>query len=74
MASVKQLSLSLENPEGEPETGNPIEPKSTFCPSLMARVLDRNNLVCALKQVQRNKGAAGVDGMTVDELPNVGGG
>ncbi|WP_422463027.1 group II intron reverse transcriptase/maturase [Endozoicomonas sp. ALB115] len=70
MASVKQLSLSLDTPEGEPETGDPIEPKSTFCSSLMVRVLDRNNLVRALKQVQRNKGAAGVDGMTVDELPH----
>ena len=69
MASVKQLSLSLENPEGEPETGDPTEPKSTFCSSLMVRVLDRNNLVRALKQVQRNKGAPGVDGMTVDDLP-----
>ena len=35
----------------------------------MVRVLDRNNLIRALKQVQRNKGAPGVDGMTVDELP-----
>ena len=69
MASVKQLSLSLEMPEDEPETGDPIESKSTFCSSLMARVLDRNNLVRALKQVQRNKGAAGVDGMTVNDLP-----
>uniref|UniRef100_UPI00262E6CF3 group II intron reverse transcriptase/maturase n=1 Tax=uncultured Endozoicomonas sp. TaxID=432652 RepID=UPI00262E6CF3 len=69
MASVKQLSLSLETPEDEPESGDPIEPKSTFCSSLMARVLDRNNLVRALKQVQRNKGAPGVDGMTVDDLP-----
>jgi len=32
-------------------------------------VLDRDNMVRALKQVQRNKGAAGIDGMTVDELP-----
>ena len=35
----------------------------------MVRVLDRNNLVRALKQVQRNKGSPGVDGMTVDDLP-----
>ena len=73
MASVKQLTLSLETPEGEPKSGDPIEPlsiqKSTFCSSLMARVLDRNNLVRALKQVQRNKGAPGIDGMTVDDLP-----
>jgi len=37
--------------------------------SLLAQVLDRKNLMRALKQVKRNKGAAGVDGMTVEELP-----
>ena len=37
---------------------------------MIARVLNRNNLTRALKQVQRNKGAAGVEGMTVDELPD----
>ena len=36
----------------------------------MVRVLDRNNLVRALKQVQRNKEAAGIDGMAVDKLPD----
>ena len=36
---------------------------------LLARVLERDNLQRALKQVRRNKGAPGVDGMTVDELP-----
>lgn len=34
----------------------------------MMQVLERNNLRRALKQVQRNKGAAGVDGMTTDAL------
>jgi hypothetical protein len=33
----------------------------------MARVLSRDNLNRALKQVRRNKGAPGIDGMTVDE-------
>jgi group II intron reverse transcriptase/maturase len=36
---------------------------------LLAQVLDRANLQRALKQVRRNKGAPGIDGMTVDELP-----
>jgi RNA-directed DNA polymerase len=35
----------------------------------MEVVVDRENLKKALAQVKRNKGAAGVDGMTVDELP-----
>ncbi|SHG34153.1 group II intron reverse transcriptase/maturase [Ornithinibacillus halophilus] len=35
---------------------------------LLDKILDRDNLNRAFKQVKRNKGAAGVDGMTVDEL------
>jgi RNA-directed DNA polymerase len=35
---------------------------------LMERVLERENLVPALKRVEQNKGSAGVDGMTVEEL------
>lgn len=36
--------------------------------SWMAQVLARDNLIRALNQVKRNKGAGGVDGMTVDKL------
>jgi RNA-directed DNA polymerase len=35
----------------------------------MEAVVERENLKKALAQVKRNKGAAGVDGMTVDDLP-----
>ena len=35
----------------------------------MEAVLERENLKKALARVKRNKGAAGIDGMTVDELP-----
>lgn len=38
--------------------------------ALMEAVLDGKNLRQALSRVQRNKGAAGIDGMTVDELPD----
>ena len=34
----------------------------------MTEVLDSENLKRALAQVKRNKGAPGIDGMTVDEL------
>lgn len=37
--------------------------------ALMEPILDRENLLKALKRVQANKGAPGVDGMTVNELP-----
>ena len=36
--------------------------------SLLTQVLERTNLIRALKQVKRNKGVAGVDDMTVEEL------
>ena len=35
---------------------------------LLDQILDRDNLNKAYKQVKRNKGAPGVDGMTVSEL------
>ncbi|MDA1371516.1 MAG: group II intron reverse transcriptase/maturase [Proteobacteria bacterium] len=69
MAPVKQLVLSLDSSEGESEMGNPIEPKSNYCSSIISRVVERKNLLRALKQVCRNKGAPGIDGMSVDELP-----
>jgi RNA-directed DNA polymerase len=37
---------------------------------LMAKVCERRNLQAALKRVRRNKGSPGIDGMTVDELPD----
>lgn len=36
---------------------------------LMEEVLEPDNLKMALKRVKQNRGAAGVDGMSVDELP-----
>src|SRR4030042_3838779 len=36
--------------------------------TLLEKVIDRNNLNLAYKQVKRNGGSHGVDGMTVDEL------
>ncbi|MBW8830999.1 MAG: group II intron reverse transcriptase/maturase [Burkholderiales bacterium] len=54
----------------------PAEPSTTDSTNaqpmdgkLLERVLERDNLQRALKQVRRNKGAPGIDGMSVDELP-----
>jgi RNA-directed DNA polymerase len=46
---------------------DPIDPPTE---NLMEEVLRRENLLAALRQVQANKGAPGIDGMTVDELPD----
>ncbi len=36
---------------------------------LMARVMDRANVQRAWRRVKANRGAPGVDGMTLDEFP-----
>ena len=36
---------------------------------LMEKVVERSNVVKALKRVKQNKGSPGIDGMTVEELP-----
>ena len=41
---------------------------SMYEEKLLNRIMDRDNLNQAFKQVKKNKGAAGVDGMTVEEL------
>ena len=67
IASEKQLRLPLTRDEtliGDREGDAPVDQEE----SLMERVLERENLKRALKQVKRNKGTAGVDGMTIEEL------
>ena len=36
--------------------------------NLMERVVERGNMIIAYKKVVDNKGSAGIDGMTVDQL------
>lgn len=69
-ASAKQLTLPLVTPGDEPASGKREDSHSVQPSSWMARVLSRDNLNRALKQVRRNKGAPGIDGMTVDALPD----
>ena len=76
-----QMSRQLELPlwsRGE----TPRTPRSEEAPTatpgnersgtsdLMERVCERSNLQAALKRVRKNKGSPGIDGMTVDELPD----
>lgn len=60
----KTVELQKQAVTGESMTTESIPPQA-----LLARVLERTNLQRALKQVRQNRGAPGIDGMTVDELP-----
>src|ERR1035441_1773781 len=59
--------------DGQEGTGTPVVEREAESPAgnqqLMEEVVERENLIKALKRVQANKGSPGVDGMTVDELP-----
>jgi group II intron reverse transcriptase/maturase len=73
----RQLELPLwsrgETPrtqrsEEEPPAAN--ETERSGASDLMVAVCERRNLQAALKRVRKNKGSPGIDGMTVEELPD----
>lgn len=73
----KQLELPLESRGEAPRAKRSEEaPTATHgnersgTSDLMERVCERPNLQAALKRVRKNKGSPGIDGMTVDELPD----
>lgn len=57
-----------EGPEGHVADHRTQSP--AMSDQLMEEILVRGNLKKALKRVQSNKGAPGIDGVTVDELPD----
>jgi RNA-directed DNA polymerase len=65
---AKQLWLPFEIKGGlftsKADTASPVEDEQ-----LMEKVVDRDNLLTALRNVKRNGGSPGVDGMKVEELP-----
>jgi len=72
----RQLELPLwgrgEAPRAERSAEAPTATHDTErsgASGLMELVCERENLWAALKRVRKNKGSAGVDGMTVNELP-----
>jgi len=73
----RQLELPLDR-MGEAQSVGPSEEAPTAtggnersrASGLMDKVCERRNLQAALKRVKKNKGSPGIDGMTVDELPD----
>lgn len=73
--SIEQIELPLEDRSEAPSAERSGEATSTAQgfersgdDAQMEQIVERSNLARALKRVRRNKGSAGIDGMTVDEL------
>lgn len=73
----EQLELPFERRSEAPRVGRsvetsmaPGEKESSGTSGLMERVVSRSNMRAAYKRVRENKGSPGIDGMTVEELPN----
>lgn len=60
--------LNTRTPPGDDVTQR-SDLKPAFSFDLFERVLQRGNLQAAWKRVRANKGAAGIDGMTIGEFP-----
>lgn len=69
IASDNQRKLTAHTAQDEAISGENGHAESIHPQALLACVLERSNLQRALKQVRQNKGAPGIDGMTVDDLP-----
>lgn len=69
IASDHLRKQAAARPQDELVAGLSGQPESIHTQALLAQVLERANLQRALRQVRQNKGAPGIDGMTVDELP-----
>jgi RNA-directed DNA polymerase len=66
-ATPRELALDTrgEGPTGAPGPATPVEDEG-----LRERVVGRVTLVAALARVQRHGGSPGMDGRTVEELPD----
>jgi RNA-directed DNA polymerase len=69
-APDKQRPLPFAQRRGEASVGAPGESTPVGDERLMERVVERHDLWTALARVNANGGSPGIDGMTVEELPD----
>ena len=61
--------MNTRTPPGDDVTQR-SDSKPAFSDDLIERVLQRENILTAWKQVRANEGAAGIDGMTLEAFPD----
>lgn len=66
---VSMSSHDMKNPNGGVNMGHVIEPPDPN-EHLLERIFSRDNMLRAWKRVKANKGASGVDGMSIAEFPS----
>ncbi len=73
---TRQLELPFEGRGEAPRVGRsveastaPEERQGSGASGLMERVVSRPNMLAAYKRVRENKGSPGIDGVTVEQLP-----
>lgn len=64
---LQRDSVERQEYAGAPSAGNQEGREQDGAEFLLEQILDRDNLNRAYKQVKRNHGAPGIDGMTVEE-------
>ena len=72
MAFNWEAGVKPQGPGARGESLAAREPteRRMFSEHVMEEVVERHNMQAALKQVRANRGSPGVDGMSVDELPD----
>src|SRR5688500_10891583 len=68
-APGQQLELPFAERRGEASVGASRQDPPVGEACLLERVVERGNLLAALRRVKRNGGRPGIDGMRVEELP-----
>jgi len=61
-------TVETESSKGARSIATPESAEKNGAEGLLERILQRENLNAAFKRVKQNGGAAGIDGMTVDEM------
>ena len=65
---TKSMNQGIASAQDETVVGETGGDAPVVCANLMESVVERENLIAALRKVERNGGSPGIDGITVEKL------